>query len=224
MKISPTKVYAVITGDVVASSRLSKSVRRALPDHLKRASREVRKAFGDAVPLEIDVFRGDSWQLLITDPLQCLRIALFLRSRLISLADRGRGLDTRLAIAIGPVDFVPAGAVSEGDGEAYRLSGRLLETLPTDQLLTLGLTTAEVPATIAAAIRLLDAVVQNWTGKQAEAVAGALRGWTQEKIAASWPQTISQPAVTKHLSKAHWPAVEAALRQLESAVRPLLGR
>jgi hypothetical protein len=218
MKISSSRRYAVLTGDIVGSSKLSKPDRQRLPQLLKRAARETQKAFPGTAPLELDVFRGDSWQWLLQDDVRCLRIALYLRACLRSEAERGRGLDTRIAIAIGPVDFVPKNAVSEGDGEAYRASGRALEQLPGNRLLTLTATDQTLPSGVDVSLQLLDAVVQGWTGKQAEAVTGALRGWTQEKIAQTWSRAISQPAVTKHLAKAFWPNVEAGLIYVEGVL------
>jgi len=53
-------------------------------------------------------------------------------------------------------------------------------------------------------------------GAQAQAVAGALCGETQDKIASSLPGKITRQAVSKHLDAAHWEAVEAALAALEN--------
>lgn len=217
MKISPTKRYAVLTGDIVGSSKLPKTQRQTLPAAIKRAARQTRKAFPEVIPLDIEVFRGDSWQLLVSDPVRSLRVALFLRACLRSGAQRGRGLDTRVSLGIGPIDFVPASKVSEGDGVAYRASGAGLEKLPSGRFLAFSTSDFDQPGrdTI---IGLIDAIIQDWTGKQALAVAGALRGWTQEKTAAAWPETISQQAITKHLAAAHWDAVGAALMEFERAL------
>lgn len=214
MKISPTKPYAVLTGDIVGSSRLSKAERQALPEQIRRAARETRKAFPDAVPLEIDIFRGDSWQLLLTDPGRSVRLALFLRCSLRAIAGRGRGVDTRIALGVGAVDFVPKDRVSEGDGEAYRASGKALERLSSGRNPP-GLGLEGATDDLAVVLRLIDALAQGWTARQARAVSGALRGWVQEKIAQEWPERISQQAVTKHLGTAQWPAVEDALVFLE---------
>jgi hypothetical protein len=215
MKVSAQKEYAVLTGDVVDSSKLPKAKRQALPGLLQKASAETRKAFPDAVPLAVDVFRGDGWQLLVGDSVRALRIGLFFRACLRSGTERGRGLDTRVAVAIGQVDFVPE-RVSQGDGEAYRLSGRGLEEMVRKQRLLLVFPPDREPAGTSVIVRLLDALARGWTGKQAMALRGALRGWTQEKIAQEWPEPISQQAVTKHLEGAQWPAVGAALAYLES--------
>lgn len=217
MKISPTKRYAVLTGDIVDSSKLSKADRQALPVVIKQAARETKKTFPDTVPYDIEVFRGDSWQILVSDAVRSLRIALFFRACLRSGKERGRGLDTRIAIAIGGIDFVPSGKVSEGDGPAYRASGQALEDLPAGCFLAVEGAPSLSQHGLEAITVLMDAIAQDWTGKQARAVAGALRGWTQDKIAASWPETISQQAVTKHLGGAHWTALETALAYCEAS-------
>jgi hypothetical protein len=220
MKVSAQKKYAVITGDIVDSSKLPKAQRKALPGRIAKASRETTKAFPDAVPLEVDVFRGDGWQLLVSEVGQCLRIGLFFRACLRSASERGRGLDTRVAIAVGLVDFVRE-RVSQGDGEAYRLSGRALEAMPRKQRLSLALPAENTTDALPVIVRLIDVLAQGWTGRQALAVRGALRGWTHEKIAQEWPEKISQQAVTKHLDGAQWPALEAALTYVENNLQRL---
>jgi len=215
MKISPTKTYAVLTGDIVGSSKLSKAARQALPEKMKEAGKATQKAFPDLVPLAVDVFRGDSWQLLTTDAVRSLRVALFFRAQIRAGRARGRGLDTRVSIGAGSVDFVPRKNVSEGDGEAYRLSGRGLEALPRGRFLGWS-APHETLTLIGATVGLIDALAQGWTSAQAQAVAGALCGETQDKIAASLPGKITRQAVSKHLDAAHWEAVEAALAALEN--------
>ncbi len=214
MKVTAKKKYAVITGDIVDSSKLPKAQRQALPGLIAKASQESRKAFPDAVPLAADVFRGDGWQLLVSDPVRSLRVGLFFRACLRSASERGRGLDTRLAIAVGSVDFVRE-RVSQGDGEAYRLSGRALEAMPRKQRLLLAISGAKDAQALTVIVRLIDVLAQRWTGRQALAVRAALRGLTHEKIAKAWPGSISQQAVTKHLDGAQWPAIEAALNHVE---------
>lgn len=214
MKVTAQKKYAVITGDIVDSSKLPKAQREALPGLIAKASQETRKAFPDAVPLAADIFRGDGWQLLVNDPVQSLRVGLFFRACLRSAPARVRGLDTRMAIAVGSVDFV-RGRVSQGDGEAYRLSGRALEAMPRKQRLQLAISGAKEVQSLMVIVRLIDVLAQRWTGRQALAVRAALRGLTHEKIAKTWPGSITQQAVTKHLDAAEWPALEAALKQVE---------
>ena len=64
-------------------------------------------------------------------------------------------------------------------------------------------------------VALLDALCQGWTASRARAVAGALRGWTQQRIAQD--PGVSQPYVAKALAVAHWDAVESAIEWWERA-------
>lgn len=66
---------------------------------------------------------------------------------------------------------------------------------------------------------LVDALVQQWTPGQAQAVNGALLGRTQEEIGASWePGSISQQAVAQHLDGADWYAVAEAVAFFEAVM------
>lgn len=217
MKVSVKKAYAVLTGDVVDSSKLPAARRKALPRLLERAAQAAAKAFPGALPLPIAVFRGDSWQLLVTDVPRALRIALFFRAALAGDTARGRGLGTRVAIGVGRVDFVPSAGVTAGDGEAYRRSGAALDAMRRREHLRLEV--PETPPELAALVRLIDAVAQHWTGPQARVMQGALLGRNQEEIARSLVGRISQPVVARHLDKAAAEPVEAGL----TAVEALLG-
>lgn len=210
---------AVLTGDVVASSTLGAGQRRALPALLGQAARQLKAAFGKAAPYDLEIFRGDSWQLVVTDPAVCFRAALFFRACVIADSPGDHRLDTRVAIAVGGVDFLPRHNVSAGDGAAYRASGEALDRLDAGARLAL-VGSGEQPWRDVA-VRLVDAIVQEWTARQARAVAGRLRDWTQQEIAKHWPERITQQSVARHLARSHWAAIEPAARQVENSLRAL---
>jgi hypothetical protein len=218
VRISKTRDYAIVTGDIIASSRLSVAQRRDLHGAMSRASSALRRAFKTAVPVPIAIFRGDSWQLLVTDPVQALRIALFYRASL--RAEMGvRRLDTRMVIAIGRIDFIPGEQIAEGDGPAYRLSGRALESMHRRESMRLVYPSHPEERALGVVVFLLDALVSRWSDKQALAVTGALRGWSQEQIAKKiWREPISQQAVAQHLDRAAWSYVESALGYFEETL------
>jgi|GEM_PF-163737 len=122
------RYISVITGDFTGFSALARPVRMKAPGIVRDAGRALVLAFGPVMPSDIDVFRGDGWQALLSDPALALRAALFFRAFIISRIDHP-GVDMRMAIGIGPVDYVPPGNVAAGDGAAYRASGKLLETM-----------------------------------------------------------------------------------------------
>lgn len=220
MKASPgNSLRAVLTGDVVGSSLLEPGFRSELPGVLKRCGAALRKTFGAQVPYDLAVFRGDSWQVLLSDPRLALRAALFLRTGVIMASPAGQRLDTRIAIAVETIDFVSKGQVSEGDGPAYRASGSALDTLAEPRRLAL-VTPQPIPGGTVA-LALLDALAEDWTPAQARALHGKLRGQTQEEISDQWPEGISQQGVAKHQARAHTAAVMDALEYFEYNLQTL---
>ncbi len=213
MEIEKNKWYAVITGDIIGSKRLPQDARQALFKHMKEGSSAVRRYFDDFVPLDIAVARGDEWQMLVSRPAEALRVGLYYRAYL-KAAMKEVSVDTRFAIGISSINFVPGGNVSEGDGEAFNLSGKILDGL---KRFSIGVAAAEDPGglfskTLETAALLADAQARDWTSAQAQAVCGALLGWTQNEIAARWPgERITQQAVSQHLKSAEWVYVECGL-------------
>lgn len=219
MKTQPDKLYAIITGDIVASSRLSSNKRKMLHNVMVDSSKVLQDEFKDAVPMGVDIFRGDSWQIILSKPAKALRLALFYRAMLRAKMESHR-FDTRMAIALGRVDFIPGNRVSEGYGEAYRLSGKALESMPKASNMSFVFPGMELEKVLNVVIQLIDSISSRWSDRQALAVAGALRGWKQEKIAEKWwKKKVSQQAVAQHLSRAGWYPVEKGILFFEQCQR-----
>jgi hypothetical protein len=214
MKTPKEKKYAVITGDIVRSSLLSPQDRRKLLKVIEAGSRQIRRMLGDAVPMDIDVFRGDSWQMLVTDPAQALRAALLFRAHL-RWQMESHHFDTRLAIGVGTADLFPRRRVSEGSGEAFRLSGLALDGMKKRRM-CFSSPGSDLERPLDVIVHLLDEIAVRWTDKQAHAVIGAMQGWTQEKIAGSWGDSpITQQTAAQHLEGAGWYAVGRGLGEFE---------
>ena len=211
MRIRKNKRYAVLTGDVVDSSRLSPADRKKLPQLLRKAGQDVKRVYTDVVPLPIDLFRGDGWQLLVDEPTQALTVALAYRAAL-RIHTNSSKIDSRVSIGIGSLAFLPGETISEGDGEALQASGRGLEAMDRRVRLKVHGAAGHSASVLDALTWLIDTQAQAWTARQSLAVSGALRGWTQEKIAAKWkPKPISQQAVAQHLDRSGWYAVEQGI-------------
>jgi hypothetical protein len=205
---------AVLSGDLIGSASMSSHEGRPVAEILKAAVEEAVGAFPSVRLSPLDVFRGDSWQLMVEPANEALRVSLFIRAHL-----RGHGptripyWDTRIAIGLGSVDHVVSDQISESQGEAFVVSGRGLDGLADERNRTMVLCPAnrDVRPAEAAVISLLDALVRGWSDKQALAVAGRLRGWTQEAIAESFTPPVKQHTAGAHLLKANWEAIEDAL-------------
>lgn len=219
MKSLKEKQFAVVTGDVVRSSALTPAERRRLLKVMDAGSRHVRRILAACVPLDIDVFRGDSWQMLVTDPSQALRAALLFRAHL-RWQMESHHFDTRLAIGVGTADLLPRRRVSEGSGEAFRLSGLALDRMKKRRMCFSAPGCAGERA-LDVVVHLLDGIAVHWTDKQAHAVIGAMQGWTQEKIARAWGDPpITQQTAAQHLDGAGWYAVARGLAEFERELSP----
>lgn len=211
---SDNKQYAVLTGDIVGSSRLSVKDFKSVKDCLKEASREMDNLCKSADSLvigDIDFYRGDGWQLLLGQPRYVLRGCLFLRAYLRAYCDA----DTRIAVGIGEVEHIDRNRISQSTGAAFQLSGEALDKLKRRRRMTIALsdkhsgkTSESVPI-----FELSDAIVQRWTEKQAETMLWALKGYKQVEIAEK--QGKKQQSVGESLNFSGWYAIEPVLEQLE---------
>lgn len=223
MSASLDGLTAVITGDVVGSTAPEAPERSTLLRALNGLTEVLRETFGaETVPRPVDVYGGDTWQVLLTRPSCALRAALLVRSTLRGHVevDAYTPIDTRLFVARGSVDTLSEGRLSESDGEAFRVSGRGLQHLG-DRRMAFGNTTRSHLGDWDVVFRLLDAIASEWTPRQSRTVSGALRGWRQERIAGLWSPPVSQPTVAGHLRAAHWDAIESAVVAFEERLGAL---
>ena len=214
---------AVITGDIINSSKLSPGEWEKLHAVMNEASSQLRASFKDIMPLDVDIFRGDSWQMLVLDPPQSLRISLLFRGLVRAKMDLP-GLDMRMAIAVGQIDSFPKTRVSHGRGEAFALSGNALDSLNRTKYENMSFAGGreDAAAALDTVVRLIDAIAGRWTVKQALAVSGALKGMRQEEIADRfWHKKITQQAVAQHLKRAGWYAVERGVAFFEDRLKQL---
>lgn len=212
------KLFAVLTGDIVDSSGLRKLGQQPVSTLIENTEIWVQKYFRQAIQGRIDVFRGDSWQMVVREPEVAVRIGLYIRALLKAYYE----MDSRVSIGYGPVEYLPSDNISTGTGVAFTLSGQGLEECQKPLRMNLrfpqpkgsweeqGLTTI---------IRLIDLLVVRWTPGQSQAAAGALIGLTQAEIADSWqPDPVSQQAISQHLENAGWNHIKKALYFLEQAL------
>lgn len=221
MKKIQENIHAVLTGDVVNSTRLPLAQRTYLATVFTTVGESIRKRFGrDLLPLGMETIRGDSFQTLISRPELALRLALLVRAAVRSNRSTGFA-GVRIAIGIGAVEFV-GNRVSEGLGPAYELSGKRLDNMKRDERMGVdcGLTGFDTD-TWNIVLRLMDALVEPWTPKQAAAVHGALQGLTQHSIAQDWDTPVKQQTVGNHLKRGGWGALRHVIDHFENSIKRL---
>ena len=213
---------AVLTGDIIDSSGLEGNTEQPVSALLDRTGNGVKKSFQAQIHGKIDVFRGDSWQMVVKETAIAVRVGIYLRA----LLRADYGIDSRVSIGFGGVDFLPLENVSTGIGEAFTLSGQGLEACHKPTRMNLSFPPRDQNLEEQGLIvitQLLDLQVRRWTPGQSRAVAGALLHLTQEEIAADWqPEPISQQAISQHLENAGWSQIKDGLLYLESAIPAIL--
>ncbi len=207
------KMYAVLTGDIVASQQLSSDELNRVRTVVKESCELVSHWSDDLVPYSVELSRGDAWQLLLTDPAIALRASLFIRSALLARC----GVDTRLSVAIDEVTVL-AETLALSDGPAFVRSGRALDGLARTRLLVnISAKQTEAPW-VRLVSTLCDTLVGTWTQRQAELIHAYLppNSPSQSAIAARLNPPVSKQAVGKGLRAAHWDAVAHALEVFEA--------
>lgn len=211
--------YAVLTGDIVASSKLKEQERGAMLSLLKDVFNQLKEG-EEAIEREFDVFRGDSFQVLLNDPLIALEIALYIRLNLIADQERTNphDWDARIAIGLGEVEYWGED-VATSDGPVFRNSGPILDEMKGSERLKITSPDKEFNKEMDVATALLDGVSSRWTSKQAQVMLETMAGKTQKEIALE--MSVSQPAISKMLKIASWEAVDAFIKRYQYLVEKI---
>lgn len=163
---------SVITGDII-NSRNSHS--QLWLKNLKSVLNEI-----GSTPKVWEIFRGDSFQVEVSDPKNALREAIKIKAAIKTIKD----LDVRMSIGIGEKEYV-GDSITESNGSAFVHSGEGFELLKKNKQ-TLGVFSNNEAFNddINLLLRLSLIAMDNWTPAVAEYVSIDLReGLLQEQIA-----------------------------------------
>jgi hypothetical protein len=199
---------AVITGDIIHSSQLSDYSKITLMDEVN----EVLNSFGKKKIMRAEIYRGDSFQCLINQPKNALRIALSIKTYIRSLSDESV-YDARLSIGIGKVDLVMK-QLSLSNGEAFHISGRLIDEMKKHKK---GISIASADnynAELQMESILLDALLAKTSALQCKVINLKLNGHTEIQIANLLK--ITQSAVNYRSNSSNWNAIDAMVKRFEN--------
>lgn len=207
--------FAVLTGDIVKSSRLSTSNLEAVRSAVFEAVDVAKGWKRGLIKGKPEFFRGDAWQLLLKDPAMALRVAVFVRAAL-----RAQGVaDSRISIGLGEVESISRSRVSLSTGEGFSLSGHGLDSMTQYSRMTVVIPQSAGPLAgwLPVVAHLCDSLIGGWTQRQAEIVCVAVdpQEPTHEEIAEGLNPAVSKQSVTKSLNGANWHAVREAIHQFE---------
>ncbi len=216
--MSETKLYAVITGDVVKSSKFKDDQRSNLLNALKGSFDAVKEILAhDVIYAPFEIHRGDEFQGVLSSPEFALLSAIIIRTNLrigFETRRRKQALDARIVVGIGTINPLPGHRERGGeqDGEAFRHSGPVLDQMKKqkkDRRLLFRTPWPAFDKELDIECALLDALINRWSTEQAQAVLWRVRGFTQNRIASELG--ITQPAVGARLHDAGSSAIEAFL-------------
>ena len=157
------ETYAVLTGDIVKSREVSP--RSPLIETLKQALETVRQAHH----AEYNVYRGDSFQLVLPSAPSAAHAAITIRSKLRSQAPRkSESWDARISVGFGSITYRGA-TITESDGTAFLYSGQGMDELAkTNRRLILKAPWESADRSLALVTRFADDIISNWSPYSAE--------------------------------------------------------
>lgn len=213
-------LIAVLTGDVIGSTNLPEPGRRHLGAGLRLLldSSGLAPLVSNPEPLGGQIFRGDSFQLVLAGPEAALGAALHLSCRMrLHQEEKGFSGDLRIAIGLGRTEELPAGSdPGTWDGDAFRRSGRLIDDLARYQRIAVQTPWREVNAELGVSCSFLDHLLRQWSKEQVFVIQGTLEGLTQATMANR--EHVSQSAIAQRIRSAGGHSVKLLLDRFRALV------
>lgn len=210
-------LQGIITADIVGSTLIREDVCGELPKLIYKLADELQ----EVCPIEVEIFRGDSFQVMVPDAEKAPLVAVIFRAglRKSELRSGASQLDARMAVGIGGVSYTDE-KISMSAGEAFTLSGREFDELGKRRL-SVVTSSEEVNAELRVETAFLDDIVSHWTKQQSECMFLALLTNAKQAELASEGKT-SRQNVGKKLSAAKERLVRMYLDRVSYLIREKL--
>lgn len=207
----------IITADIIGSTSIEADARGELPELINQLTDELQ----EVSQIQVEIFRGDSFQVMVQDVEKTPLVAVLLRAglRKSELRSKTKILDARMAIGIGKVSYINE-KITLSDGEAFILSGREFDELGKRKLSILT-PSEDVNAELRVETAFLDDVISHWTRQQSECIYNALLTNAKQYQLASDDNT-SRQNVGKKLSAAKERLVRMYLDRVSFLIRERL--
>lgn len=220
---------AVITGDVIHSTRMDEASRAWLSKSIAHFLKELQKVY----KVRSEMFRGDSFQCLVPDVEDALTIALLIKTKIRSLnpseihnvkakSTSGKPktvyfapsvFDARLAIGIGEVPKTIKDLATTSS-EAFFLSGHILDEMKSRKQALDIVTNDPYSDELETEMMLLDTIIAKSTAMQCEVIHWKLWGLPEKDIANKLG--IGQSAVNQRSHAGSWNAIRGMIDRFET--------
>jgi SatD family (SatD) len=185
-------MVAVITGDIINSKKVNP----------KKWLKPLKKELADIgiTPKFWEIYRGDSFQVLLNKPENALQTTIKIKSALKSIRD----VDARMAVGLGDITY-NAPKITESNGSAFVHSGEKFEMLNKQkQNLAIKSDWTDFDSEMNLFLKLALIAMDNWTVNAAEIVNTALAnpGKLQEELGKLLG--IKQNAISNRLKRAYF--------------------
>nr|WP_321522625.1 hypothetical protein [uncultured Macellibacteroides sp.] len=188
----------IITGDIIDSTSIPIEQRKDLLTAISVISEELQ-VFS---PLKCEIYRGDSFQIVVNRPEMAMLIAILLRAGLKSRVPKGskQNWDARIAVGIGEIEFI-SDSILVSDGEAFRLSGREFDELGKRNL-AVRTRWEDANEELKISTAFADDIITNWTSSQSLVIYMSLAyQMTQKEIAEKLGQSSQNISKLSNVAK-----------------------
>lgn len=190
---------SIITGDIINSQKVSPHI------WLQKLKLELNCVGKN--PLTWEIYRGDSFQVEVTDPSMALLTAIKLKAAIKSIKE----VDVRLAIGIGDKTYETS-KITESNGSAFVYSGETFESLvKSKQNLAIATISDKFNQEMNLLFRFALIVMDNWTVNSAEMVYLALSHPDHSQKELGEILKIKQNAVSSRLKRAYFAEISDML-------------
>ncbi len=194
-------MIAILTGDIVDSRSLESPELWLLP------LKSLFTSWGNS-PKTWEIFRGDSFQLEISEPRKSLLAALQIKALIKSLGNpdqtkRTSPVDVRLAIGIGEKNYTSE-RITESNGPAFIRSGEQFEILKkAGNKLALATPWSDFDKEINLILKLASLQMDSWSISSGELLVEVLKNPDQNQAELGRKLGIGQNAVSKRFKAAN---------------------
>ena len=199
----------IITADIVDSTGIKLDLREKLFAQFNSGLQQIQEQFN----IEYEWYRGDALQVKTTNSALSVRIALLIKLWIKGIEkETKKSYDVRLSVGIGTIELDKK-ELSLSDGEAFRISGRNLDSLKSSkQSIIIDSNDAHSNSLKAESI-LLNAIIDGTTPIQSKVLFFKLRGFKEEDIAKQLG--LAQSTINQHSNSGNWNTISKYLDYFE---------